>query len=145
MDSTISTRKPPSHSSFPYQTDSPESESVPVAAPPASLPEAPEYPGVVKAQLVPRGGNAEKLGATVTAEGINFAVYSETASAMFVSLYDEADREIGRFELDGHDDNIHHGLIAGIGPGAKYGLRADGPYDPDQGLHFDPNKLLVDP
>ncbi|MEO8757207.1 MAG: glycogen debranching protein GlgX [Devosia sp.] len=100
---------------------------------------------MVKAQLVPNGGSAEKLGATVTADGINFAVYSETASALFVSLYDEADREIERFELDGHDDNIHHGLIAGIGPGVKYGLRADGPYDPEQGLHFDPNKLLVDP
>ena len=30
-----------------------------------------------------------------------------------MSLYDELDNEIGRFELDGHDDNIHHGLIAG--------------------------------
>ena len=99
----------------------------------------------MKPQLVPQGGSFEKLGATVTAEGINFAVYSETASALYISLYDEADREIERFELDGHDENIHHGLIAGIGPGAKYGLRADGPYDPDQGLHFDPNKLLVDP
>jgi glycogen operon protein len=102
-------------------------------------------PGVGTPQLVPHGGSPDKLGATVTAAGINFAVYSETASALFVSLYDDFDREIGRFELDGHDDNIHHGLIAGIGPGAKYGLRADGPYDPDQGLHFDPNKLLVDP
>jgi glycogen debranching enzyme len=99
----------------------------------------------VKPQLVPSGGSAEKLGATVTAEGINFAVYSETASALYISLYDDADREIGRFELDGHDDNIHHGLIAGLGPGTKYGLRADGPYDPEQGLYFDPNKLLVDP
>ena len=100
---------------------------------------------MVKPQIVPGAGSAEKLGATVTEVGINFAVYSEAASALFVSLYDEADREVGRFELDGHTDNIHHGLIAGIGPGAKYGLRADGPYDPDQGLHFDPNKLLVDP
>jgi glycogen operon protein len=99
----------------------------------------------VKQQLVPNAGSADKLGATVTEAGINFAVYSETASAVFVSLYDEADREVERFELDGHSDNIHHGLIAGIGPGARYGLRADGPYDPDQGLHFDPNKLLVDP
>jgi len=99
----------------------------------------------VKAQLVPHGGSFDKLGATVTAEGINFAVYSETASALYVSIYDEADREVSRFELDGHDENIHHGLIAGIGPGVKYGLRADGPYDPEQGLHFDPNKLLVDP
>lgn len=99
----------------------------------------------MKPALVPHGGSAEKLGATVTADGVNFAIYSETASAIFVSLYDDMDHEIGRFELDGHDDNIHHGVIAGIGVGAKYGVRADGPYDPDQGLHFDPNKLLVDP
>ena len=99
----------------------------------------------MKPQLVPNGGSSEKLGATVTAEGVNFAVYSESASALYVSLYDEADREIGRFELDGHDNNIHYGAIAGIGPGAKYGLRADGPYDPEQGYNFDPNKLLVDP
>ena len=99
----------------------------------------------MKPTLIPRGGSATHLGATVTAEGVNFAVYSETASAIFVSVYDDMDNEIGRFELDGHDDNIHHGAIAGIGVGAKYGIRADGPYDPDQGYHFDPNKLLVDP
>ncbi|MEO8882556.1 MAG: glycogen debranching enzyme GlgX, partial [Devosia sp.] len=99
----------------------------------------------MKPELVLNGGSSSALGATLTAEGVNFAVYSETASALYVSLYDELDNEIGRFELDGHSDNIHSGLIAGIGAGAKYGFRADGPYDPAQGLHFDPNKLLVDP
>ena len=104
-----------------------------------------EEPPGVKAELVPRGGSPQTLGATVTAEGINFAVYSEAASALYVSLYDEQDQEFARFELDGHDDNIHHALISGIGPGTRYGLRADGPYDPAQGHFFDPNKLLVDP
>src|SRR3569833_3553756 len=144
MDSTNSTLNQLSPSSFPLPTASPASRSEPAETPPQSLPE-PGIVGVVKPQIVPNGGSSEKLGATVTAEGINFAVYSESASALFVSLYDEADREVGRFELDGHDDNIHHGLIAGIGPGTKYGLRADGPYDPDQGFNFAPNKLLVDP
>lgn len=96
-------------------------------------------------QLVPGAGSIEKLGATLTAEGVNFAVYSEAASAIWVSLYDEIDQEIGRFELDVHEDNVHAGLISGIGAGARYGLRADGRYDPDQGYFFDPNKLLVDP
>jgi len=95
--------------------------------------------------LVPGAGSIEKLGATLTAEGVNFAVYSEAASAIWVSLYDEIDQEIGRFELDVHEDNVHAGLISGIGAGARYGLRADGRYDPDQGYFFDPNKLLVDP
>ena len=99
----------------------------------------------MKPQLVPHGGSPARLGATITPEGVNFAVYSERASAIFVSLFDDLDNEIARFELDGHSDHIHHALIAGIGAGTKYGLRADGPYDPDRGLHFDPHKLLVDP
>jgi len=99
----------------------------------------------LKPRLVPNGGSAGALGATITAEGVNFAVYSETASALFVSLYDEQDRETDRFELDCHDGAIHSAQIAGIGAGAKYGLRADGRYDPDQAYFFDPHKLLVDP
>ncbi len=62
-----------------------------------------------------------------------------------VCLFDETDQEIGRFELDVHDQNIHAGLIANVGPGQRYGLRADGPYDPDQGIFLIPTKLLVDP
>jgi glycogen operon protein len=144
MDSTISTRNQPFPSSSPLPTGLPVFASEPGETPPASSLEN-SIAGVVNPKIVPNGGSPEKLGATVTAEGVNFAMYSETASALFVSLYDEADRETARFELDGHTDHIHHGLIADIGPGIKYGLRADGPYDPDQGFNFDPNKLLVDP
>lgn len=97
------------------------------------------------AQIVPHGGSIDRLGATVTEAGINFAVYSETASAIWVSIFDEQDQETDRFEMDVHAENIHAVLIAGLGAGARYGLRADGPYDPDQGYFFDPQKLLVDP
>ncbi len=99
----------------------------------------------MKPQLVPGGGRTEHLGATITDEGVNFAVYSESASALWVSLFDEMDQETDRFEFDVHDDNIHAVLIAGIGAGTRYGLRADGEYNPDQGYFFDPAKLLVDP
>lgn len=96
-------------------------------------------------QLVPGAGSIDKLGATITEDGVNFAVYSETASAIWVSLFDEQDAEIARIQLDVHQDNIRAGLIAGIGAGARYGLRADGRYDEEQGFFFDPQKLLVDP
>ena len=99
----------------------------------------------MKPQLVPGGGRTEHLGATITDEGVNFAVYSESASALWVSLFDEMDQETDRFEFDVHEDNIHAVLIAGIGAGTRYGLRADGEYNPDQGYFFDPAKLLVDP
>src|SRR5262249_30534079 len=138
MDSTILTPRSPSSPSSTSPNSSPPSASGPAGMP---LPSSPDAPNPVRPQLVPHGGNGTVLGATVTAEGVNFAVYSETATALYVSLYDELDKEIDRFELDGHDDNIHHGLMAGIGAGAKYGFRADGPYDPGKGLHFDPNKL----
>jgi len=99
----------------------------------------------MKPELVPHAGRTDTLGATVTPEGINFAVYSESATALWVCIFDDLDQEIGRFELDVHEDHIHAGLVANVGPGTRYGLRADGPYDPDQGFFFDPNKLLVDP
>ena len=106
---------------------------------------SPDAPPELKPELVPHGGSPATLGATVTAEGVNFAVYSETASALWVSIYDEVEAEIGRFELDGHDDHVHHALITGIGAGTKYGFRADGQFKPEQGYFFDPHKLLVDP
>ena len=99
----------------------------------------------MKPAIIPGAGSSEHLGATVTPDGVNFAVYSESASAIWVSIFDESDKEIARIELDGHDDHIHHGLVAGLGAGTKYGLRADGRYDPEQGYFFDPHKLLVDP
>jgi glycogen debranching enzyme len=99
----------------------------------------------MKPAIVPNGGRIENLGATITEEGVNFAVYSESASVLWVSIYDEQDQETDRFELDVHQDNIHAGLIAGLGAGTRYGLRADGQYNPAQGYFFDPAKLLVDP
>jgi glycogen operon protein len=99
----------------------------------------------MKPMLVPNGGNIDRLGATITAEGVNFAVYSESARAIWVSVFDELDQETDRFALDVRKDNIWAGLIAGLGVGTRYGLRADGEYNPDQGLFFDPMKLLVDP
>jgi glycogen operon protein len=99
----------------------------------------------MKPMLVPNGGSITHLGATVTEVGVNFAVYSESATNIWVSIYDEQDQETDRFELDVHQDNIRAGLVAGLTAGTRYGLRADGPYDPDQGYFFDPMKLLVDP
>ncbi|WP_244488263.1 glycogen debranching protein GlgX [Devosia sp. Root436] len=99
----------------------------------------------MKPMLVPNGGSITHLGATLTEAGVNFAVYSESATNIWVSIYDEQDQETDRFELDVHQEHIRAGLIAGLGAGTRYGLRADGPYEPDQGYFFDPMKLLVDP
>ncbi|MBL8594391.1 MAG: glycogen debranching protein GlgX, partial [Devosia sp.] len=142
MDSTISIPSPHFRPLSPSPTALLASRPAPAATRPAlSL----EGPVAVKPVLVPGAGSPERLGATITAEGVNFAVYSEAATVIWVSIYDELDQETARIALDGHEDHIWFGLISNIGAGAKYGLRADGRYDPDQGYFFDPNKLLVDP
>ena len=99
----------------------------------------------MKPRLDPGAGQAQPRGATLHDTGVNFSVYSEAADTIWVCLFDEAGTETGRFELDGRDGAVHFGFVEGIGEGALYGLRADGPYDPSQGHWFDPDKLLVDP
>lgn len=99
----------------------------------------------MKPQLKAGAGRPEPLGAHVEANGVNFAVYSTTAEQIVVCLYDESDQEIGRFALDGRKDDVHFGLIEGIGPGARYGLRATGPTDLEKGSWHDGRYLLVDP
>lgn len=86
------------------------------------------------------------LGATYTGHGVNFAVFSAHATRVEVCIYDEAGQaEIGRVTLPEYTDEIWHGHVPGLEPGARYGLRVHGPYEPEQGHRFNPNKLLLDP
>ena len=91
-------------------------------------------------------GRPGPLGAHTDAHGVNFAVFSANASAMVLCLFnDEGTTELARHQLVAGPGDIWHGHVAGIGPGQVYGYRADGPWDPQQGLRFNPAKLLLDP
>jgi isoamylase len=91
-------------------------------------------------------GRPFPLGATWDGTGANFAVFSAHATRIDVCLFDkEGKREVERFELPEFTDEIFHGRIADIGPGAFYGFRVHGPYEPEAGHRFNPNKLLLDP
>lgn len=85
-----------------------------------------------------------RFGAVPDADGTRFTVWSGAAERMWVCLYDGA-HEAARVELARDGDGLFTAVVPGVGAGARYGLRADGPYDPDAGLWFDPAKLLVDP
>lgn len=85
------------------------------------------------------------LGATLTDKGAEFAVWSKHADKIELCLFDaDGRREIARLPLT-RDGEEHRLFVDGIKDGARYGLRAHGTYDPDQGLWFDPSKLLADP
>ena len=84
------------------------------------------------------------LGATASADGTNFAVSSEIADCVEVCLFDEAGAET-RVELPERSAHVFHGMLPGVGPGQRYGLRVHGPWAPAEGLRCNPAKLLLDP
>jgi isoamylase len=86
------------------------------------------------------------MGAQVTGDGVNFAVFSANADRIELCLFSpDGRKEIARFELRERDGDIWHGTVTGLGPGAVYGYRAHGPYQPERGHRFNPHKLLIDP
>ncbi|MFL6062115.1 MAG: glycogen debranching protein, partial [Marmoricola sp.] len=89
-------------------------------------------------------GRSWPLGATWSQESTNFAVFAPNATAMWVCLFDDDGTERS-FQLTEHTLGNWHGAIPGVAPGTLYGYRAVGPWQPSQGLRFNPHKLLLDP
>jgi isoamylase len=91
-------------------------------------------------------GVAHPLGATWDGLGTNFAVFSANAHRIDLCLFDPSGRrEIARLTLPECTDEIWHGYLPGGRTGLVYGFRAHGPYEPQHGHRFNPNKLLLDP
>jgi glycogen operon protein len=91
-------------------------------------------------------GRHEPFGALARDGGVNFAVFSDHAERIELCLFDATGtQEVRRHALHGPHDGVFHGFLAGAGPGLVYGLRAHGPYRPEQGHRFNPHKLLLDP
>ena len=94
-----------------------------------------------------RLGSPYPQGATFDGFGTNFAVFSENASSVEIELFrraqDSSPYEV--IELKERENFVWHGYVSGLPPGTFYGLRVDGPYEPENGLRFNRNKLLIDP
>jgi glycogen operon protein len=89
-------------------------------------------------------GFHQQLGATWSEESTNFAIWAPEATALWICLFD-GDGVETRHQLTEHTLGVWHGAIPGVPLGQLYGVRADGPWDPDHGLRFNPAKLLLDP
>lgn len=91
-------------------------------------------------------GDHTRLGAVFDGQGVNFAVFSENATKIELCLFSpDGQRETARVTLPDRTGAVWHGYVPGLKPGALYGYRAHGPYEPDQGHRFNPLKLLADP
>ncbi|WP_313801855.1 glycogen debranching protein GlgX [Sphingobium sp.] len=84
------------------------------------------------------------LGPDLHGKGTRFRVHSPDADRLWLCLFD-ADDEETRLPMERDREGVWSIDVPGMGEGARYGIRADGPYDPVAGLWFDPDKLLIDP
>ena len=95
-------------------------------------------------------GSSAPLGASVRRSGVNFSVFSKSATLIELLLFDdrnaaEPSRIIPLDATQHRSYHYWHAFVPGIGPGQIYGYRADGPFAPGRGLRFDREKLLLDP
>ncbi|GIW52718.1 MAG: glycogen operon protein GlgX homolog [Gemmatimonadales bacterium] len=92
-------------------------------------------------------GRPYPLGASWDGEGTNFAICSQDAEAVELCLFDGplAASESERIRLPERTGDVWHGYLPDIRPGQCYGYRVYGRYAPEEGLRFNPAKLLLDP
>ncbi|HQV34289.1 MAG TPA: alpha-amylase family glycosyl hydrolase, partial [Calditrichia bacterium] len=95
-------------------------------------------------------GKPYPLGATCTAEGVNFSVYSRSAHLLELLLFDRADADQPAERIALHREfhrtgDYWHVFIPGLKPGQLYGYHAHGNFHPEQGKRFDGEKVLLDP
>lgn len=98
---------------------------------------------------VNRLGESHPLGATVRGDGVNFSLFSRTATGVELLLFDRDDVRPSRIipldPLLNHTYHYWHVMVPGITAGQIYGYRVKGATDASRGLRFDPDKVLLDP
>lgn len=90
-------------------------------------------------------GRPYPLGATASHMGTNFALFSEGATRVDLCLFDANGNQTDCITLRERTAFVWHGLVRGVRPGQLYGYRVHGDWKPEQGIRFNPAKLLVDP
>ena len=86
-------------------------------------------------------------GASWDGNGVNFSLFAEGSDAVDLCLFDsvDAESESKRIRLKQRTTGVWHCYLPGIKPGQLYGYRVHGPYEPENGLRFNPHKVLLDP
>ncbi len=95
-------------------------------------------------------GRPVPLGATVSGDGVNFAIFSRHATRVWLMLFARPTdgRPAYEFELDPdthRTGDIWHVHLSGVEHGDLYLYRMDGPYQPEAGHRFNRFKPLLDP
>lgn len=94
--------------------------------------------------------HALPYGALIHDGGVQFVVFSRSATAMRLLMYDDINDvdPSETIEFDRDTDrwgDVWSAFVPGIGAGQLYHFQADGPYDPESGQWFDGEARLIDP
>jgi isoamylase len=111
---------------------------------------APVFPLMFERHPSPIFTHPLPYGAILHDEGVQFVVFSRSATAMRVLLYDKVDDREPNEVIDFDSDLNRWGdvwsvFVPGMKPGQLYHFQADGPYQPDRGYLFDSKARLIDP
>ena len=91
-------------------------------------------------------GHFAPLGATLSEDGVNFALYSQHATEVWLLLFeDPAGKPTDTIRLERRSRFVWHVFVHGVSAGQLYGYKVCGPFDPRHGLRFNTHKLLIDP
>ena len=91
-------------------------------------------------------GSPDPRGAHWDGLGVNFSLFSANATKVELCLFDDSGRtEQERIELPEYTNEVWHGYLPDARPGTIYAYRVHGPYEPEHGHRFNPNKLVLDP
>src|SRR5205823_3716266 len=92
-------------------------------------------------------GRCLPLGALAMPEGVNFALLSRNATAVYLVIYPLEGKDVlAQITLHprrNRTGNQWHVLVAGLPPAFAFGWRVEGP--PGPAHYFDPNIVLLDP
>ena len=91
-------------------------------------------------------GQPSPLGATVLDGGINFSLFSRTATGVELLFFDREDdskpsRVVALDPVANRTYHYWHTVVPSVKPGQLYGYRVQGPVEPARGLRFDPTKV----
>ena len=95
-------------------------------------------------------GRSAPLGITLIDGGVNFSLFSRSATGVELLFFDRED-DINPSRIVRFDPAINrtyhywHAFVPGVRPGQIYGYRVEGPSDPTHGQRFDSTKVLLDP
>ncbi|MCF8167971.1 MAG: glycogen debranching protein GlgX [Rhodoferax sp.] len=104
----------------------------------------------VKERFAVKTGRQYPLGSTPDAHGTNFSLFSPHADGVELLLFDAHD-DVTPVHVVKLDPRVHktfqfwHVYVEGVKAGTHYAYRVHGPNEPNRGLRFNNNKVLIDP